>query len=218
MIKKYSDFINESVYYDINDNTISVGDLVEVKYTSGRYGQTKTVQGTITKIDQYNGITLDDELYLPGVFEYDYNSRRYIGYAKNTDYEHGHETYVKKITEDELNTNLTIKKQLYNYQVRLVDYSGGKNRDKRYSSDFPIIFQVLDTKNVAKEKFENWMKENYPNVDLINNKLVPFSDYIKKYNSKRESDNYPSNPRLNVIITPQGKQSIIEEYGVVDME
>ena len=74
MIKKYSDFINESVYYDVNNNKINIGDFVEVKYTSGRYGQTKTVQGTITKIDQYNGITLDDELYLPGVFEYDYKA------------------------------------------------------------------------------------------------------------------------------------------------
>lgn len=220
MIKKYYDFINESVYYDVNDNIINVGDLVEVKYTIGSYGQTKTVQGTITKIDQYNGITLDDELYLAGIFEYNHNTKTYTGYTKINGYEHGHETYIKKISIDELKPEYKIPKQMYTYTIRLVDYSNGKNKDKRYSYEHPIIFEITDTRKKAEEKFKKWMKENYPNVDLEKNILNFFSNskYVKLYNSKKEPDNTPSNPRLNVIITPHGKESHIKEYGIIDVE
>ena len=64
------------------------------------------------------------------------------------------------------------------------------------------------------------MKENYPNVNLEKNILNFFSNskYVKLYNSKKEPDNTPSNPRLNVIITPHGKESHIKEYGIIDVE
>ena len=218
MIKKYYDFINESVYYDVNDNIINVGDLVEVKYTTGGYGQTKTIQGTITRIDQYRGITLDDELYIAGAFEYDFKTRRNIGYTKNSDYEHGHTTYVKKITPDNLNPKYEIPKQIYTYTIRLIDYSNGKNRDKRYGKDHPIIFEIKDTQKKAREKFEKWMKENYPNVDLVKNRLDYFSnsEYVKKYNSKVEPDGFLSRPTIEVTVT--GKNTYIDEYGIVDIE
>ena len=215
MIKKYNQYLNESIkkYYDVNGKIVKVGDLVEIQYCSGRYGQTTKVQGIITKMN--GGVTLDDELYLSNPFNYDHNSGNYIGYNKHDDYEHGHETYVKKITKKELNPKFAIKKELYTYTVRLIDYSNGKNKDKQYFNQHPTVYEVVDTRKNAKEKFENWMKQNYPNVDLDKHRLIPFSDYQKKYREKGKD--IGGFPRINVIITPMGKESHIVEYGIVDI-
>lgn len=197
-------------YFDANHELVKIGNLVEVKFTSGKYGQTTIKQGVLTKIDQYSGVTLDDELYIAGVFEYDFESKKLIGFKEHVDYEHGHTRYLKKIKKDDLRDFYKIKKQLFTYTIRLIDFTEGKNRDKRHSNNFPILLKIEDDRVNARKKFDDYLEENFPQAVKIN-----INDKkTEKYYKERANDGLPKLLTLEVIITPRGKNSTIEKYGL----
>ena len=48
----------------------------------------------------------------------------------------------------------------YGYvKVRLIDYTDGKNQEKRYSQDFDVIEEFDNI-----EEFEAWLNNNYPDA------------------------------------------------------
>jgi hypothetical protein len=55
---KYKTRDGERIGIDLNGTEVRPGDPVEVKMTTGRYGQTRTIRGTFEKIDRYGGLTL----------------------------------------------------------------------------------------------------------------------------------------------------------------
>jgi hypothetical protein len=145
-------------YYDANNKLLNIGDLVEVKYVTGRYGETSIVHGELTKIDQYSGITLDDEKYITGQFTY--KDGKFIGTTKHDDYEHGHTTHIIKINS--VNPKYKIVKKLMNITVFYVDYSNNKNRDKSYADEHKVIFETNATTKDAITQFEEFLHKNYP--------------------------------------------------------
>lgn len=177
------DSVNEQVYYDMNKKPLKLGDLVEVQVVTGKYGQTATYQGKITKMpDQFGNIELDNEYTVNSPFE------NGVGYYKHNDYEHGHERYVKKIDPSERDAKYDVPKRFRpTYTIRLVDYTGGKNADKNYASDFPVITKIIGT-----EEFEAWLEENYPTAVKQDNKIR--AELVKKY----DDDWYKQFKNLNV--------------------
>ena len=98
-------------YRDKEGKPLHLGDVVEVKYTAGRYGQTNVYTGVLLSIDNYGGLHVADsyqlEAYKNGQIRYfDKVKTKYItmewgaggvGFHEHHDYEHGHTTYVKII-------------------------------------------------------------------------------------------------------------------------
>jgi hypothetical protein len=197
IVKKWKEFLNENTQYrndpkyDMNDELVSVGDRVEIEYVSGSYGQTNTVQGVITQMDNI-GLTLDDELYISNPFTYDYKLHKYVGKGEHKDYEHGHETYVKKINDNEIDPKLSINKLQYTYDIRLINYLNN-----------PIIKTIKGDRKRARAEFDDYLDRNFPEAF----KLIPFDDKTKLHYKLEK-------PKLEVTITPEGKNSTIENYGI----
>lgn len=191
------------VYYDKNMKLVKLGDLVEVKEVAGRYGQTKTYQGKITKMpDQFGSIELDGEYTVTSPFHLDHKTGKRIGYSKHDDYEHGHETYVKKITPAERNHKLDVPKRFRpTYTVRFVDYTGGKNKDKHYSSDHPQVAKL-----VGEDEFNKWIKDNYPNAIKMDSKIQ--KELVKNY----DNDWYKQYPKLTVHESAPHASGYLTDY------
>jgi hypothetical protein len=97
-------------YFDMNRKPLRLGDLVEVEYTTGRYGQTRKSRGVILGINIYGGITLADldsirawesgKLNFMDQIKSEYIAMHWdskVGHWEHVDFEHGHKNYVKKI-------------------------------------------------------------------------------------------------------------------------
>jgi len=119
-IQKFEEFLNESLILnkpsykykgkeryilDINNQTIHVGDRVEIKKTSGGYGRTEIVDGVIKEIMAYGAFKLKGS-NSPVTFKQNYdfeNARKYNKYILTTTIQHGfgamdvhaHDVYVK---------------------------------------------------------------------------------------------------------------------------
>lgn len=98
---------------DRHGNPVGIGARVRMQECAGRYGQTRIISGTITNINQWNGVELNldadttpfveyskfgrteyrlgSNYYIPSVFQ------NGIGYRKHDDVEHGHETWLEVI-------------------------------------------------------------------------------------------------------------------------
>jgi hypothetical protein len=79
-------------YLDRNGKPLKVGDKVEVRHTTGRYGQTRTVVGRLESIDQYHGVTISGHGYITLHWTVAGNTAK--GYYEHQDFEHGHENWV----------------------------------------------------------------------------------------------------------------------------
>jgi hypothetical protein len=85
------------VYEDLSP--VKIGDMVEAKVTSGRYGETKTHRGIITALpNRWHTIEIDGERV--DVFQYNHALQKFVGAGENYTYDHGHKTYLKKITNE----------------------------------------------------------------------------------------------------------------------
>lgn len=109
-----------------NGEELKIGDKVEVKFLTGRYGETTVKKGILVSVDSYRGenrdnsdVTIKLELDKPytkypgtatpshqiGMFTSTYKDgdkmKVSVGFGKGgyryNDYEHGHTTYIKKI-------------------------------------------------------------------------------------------------------------------------
>jgi hypothetical protein len=195
-IKTFENFNTRFDHYDMNNKILKKGDLVEVKHCVGRYGQTQTVQGELTDINNSGGITLDDgELYI--AFPWSHKDGKSIGFDKFEDYEHGHESYVKKINT--IDPKYSIPKRRKSIRVHLVDETKEKHS---YGSDYPVVFDERGTVKEVDKKFEEFLKQNYPTAKNGND-LSP--DVRKKYWESKL-------PHLYVIDTPSGRPSYIIIY------
>lgn len=203
-IKRYQDnFLNEGdtppeTYYDMNMEPVEIGDLVEVKVTSGRYGQTKTYQGEITDFGESNvrQIKLDGEKWF-SPFEYDHKTRKYVGRGENHTWDHAHTRYCKKITEDDLDPKLRVPKAYRpEYTVWYVDYTDGKNKDKSYYHEHPVVASKMN-----EDQFDKWLQENYPNVKTF------------KYGEKHPK--YDEVPYLQVHISAQHGSGFLKTYYIM---
>lgn len=68
----------------------------------------------------------------------------------------------------------------------IVDFRDGKNREKAYGTDFPLLFETRD-----KAVFDKWLAENHPTAFEM-----PFGgERHKAY------PNYPNDPHLHVVIS-----------------
>ena len=103
---------------------LKVGDKVEAKVCIGRYGQTRTVRGTIKEFTQYGGVNITlaedtvpfqeyfkgfamrpptkagDTYDISNAFEYDRKLKALMGKSETKDFEHGHTTYCRLLDED----------------------------------------------------------------------------------------------------------------------
>jgi hypothetical protein len=185
----------EYVYQDGVTN-LQLGDLVEVQETSGRYGQTKTYQGVITELpDSLGSFTLDDEYRVIGAFDYDFETGKRVGYSKNTSYDHGHETYVKKITEEERDHKLDVPKAYRpTYTVRLKEPNDGSGTDQG-----DLVAEISSRRG---DEFKEWLKENYPTAK--NMKEMDKSIYKTKW--------YQEHSYLNVHVSAPHSSGFLYTY------
>ena len=114
--------MQEKVYYDRNGKLLEAGDVVDVKYCIGRYGQTRMVRGILKSIDNFGGVAIylssctepfnvyfqgftaktlgpGDEHYI--AIKFNRVDGKLIGYHEHHDFEHGHETWIEKQEETE---------------------------------------------------------------------------------------------------------------------
>jgi hypothetical protein len=103
---------------DRNGTRLEKGQTVRVQHCVGRYGQTRTVTGTLDgDVDLYGGMQIvlgpetrafsdytkfgtknykaGEPYYVASVFSFDHATNRRVGYSKFDDYEHGHESWVE---------------------------------------------------------------------------------------------------------------------------
>ena len=204
-IKEYEEFNEGAVkqYLDMNKKPVKVGDLVEVRVVTGRYGQTATYQGKVTKMPEYgksSDMELDGEYTVTSPFEYDFKTGNMIGYYRHDDYEHGHERWVKKITK--LDPKLQAPRRYKpDYTVWLVDYTNGKNKDKSSYQDFPRIASVKGT-----AEFQEWLAKEYPKA--VKKTPEIHKDLVKKY----DRDWYKQYPYLQIHQSSPGSSGYLEEY------
>lgn len=206
-IKEYEEFMNEEftgkyLYMD-KKTPLKLGDLVEVQVVTGRYGQTATYQGKITKMpNQYGTFEIDNEYDVSNVFAYDFKTGNMVGYEKHVDYEHGHERYVKKIDKGDYNPKMKPPMRYRpEYTVWLVDYTKGKNKDKSSYQDFPRIAEIKGT-----AEFEKWLAKEYPKAVKKTSEI--HKDLVKKY----DRDWYKQYPYLQVHQSAQGMSGYLTEY------
>ena len=197
-IKIFENFSLNETYYDKDEKPLKLGDAVEIQVLTGRYGQTKKYQGKITKMpDQYGSIELDGEYTFQQSFKKVGDKK--VAYDKYNDYEHGHETYVKKISSIDPKM-APPKKYRPTYTIKLVDYTKGKNKDKHYASDFPTIATVT-----GNDEFEKWLKDNYPKAVKLDDKI--FQQVLKKY------PNWTTDlKRLRIHISAPHASGYLEDY------
>lgn len=104
------------IHTDQHGKPITVGDTITVKYCCGKYGQTRTVTGTLEEIDKWGGMRLtlspetvpftDDKGRLGCkryngdahyvAFSWERNGDTARGYHEHRDFEHGHTCTVTK--------------------------------------------------------------------------------------------------------------------------
>jgi len=116
--------MNEKRYLDRNHKLLKTGDLVRCKHCVGRYGDTRTVTGTIQSFDKFGNMRLTlvketrpftvfgrggyaarkvgpGSTYSCGAFRYDHKLDADVGYYRHDSYEHGHEAWVELIEQGE---------------------------------------------------------------------------------------------------------------------
>lgn len=87
------------VVRDKDSNEVNPGDTVEVKHCTGRYGQTETVTGKFVKADCFGVYLKFNTPYQAGkevMFAISHDKG--VFYHEHNDFEHGHETYMKKVS------------------------------------------------------------------------------------------------------------------------
>jgi hypothetical protein len=97
-------------YLDKNGKPLVIGANVTIQYCTGPYGQTRRVTGTLQKIDNFGGMTinLDHNYTYCGYQGFMYDCKKgepfYVssvfdskgkGYSKHEDFEHGHEKWIE---------------------------------------------------------------------------------------------------------------------------
>ncbi len=101
-------------FLDMNERPIGVGDRVEVKFLSGRYGETRTLRGKIVALDTLGGMTITlegpgsftvyskfdckeygqgDDYYICNGFDFCSRLNARVGKTGNDDFEHGYQGY-----------------------------------------------------------------------------------------------------------------------------
>ena len=99
---------DKTKYSDMAGKSIRLGDKIEVEYTSGPYGQTKTVSGILLGVDKYGSLFITNPSeyndWLKGnpnpmkkVSVHPHWSSDWVGYWEHNDFEHGHTNHVKII-------------------------------------------------------------------------------------------------------------------------
>jgi len=69
------------------------------------------------------------------------------------------ESKLREIIQEEINSlnEATPVPKYGAVTVRLVDYTNGKNRSKKYSNEFPVLKKFENPK-----EFKAWLKKKYP--------------------------------------------------------
>ena len=111
-------------FLDEQGRPLKVGDGVEAKVCVGRYGETRTVRGTIKEFTQYGGVTIilaegtvpfqeyfkgfamrpptkaGDAYDVGNAFEWSRERQALVGKRVHHDFEHGHTAYCRLLDDD----------------------------------------------------------------------------------------------------------------------
>lgn len=79
--------------HDRHGNPLHVGDKIRAQVSTGRYGQTKIIEHTITRSHEPYGAINTQAQLIP----FELKGGKGIGHTKFDDFEHGHETWVEKV-------------------------------------------------------------------------------------------------------------------------
>lgn len=92
---------NGYTFVDRYGKDLTVGDRVRAQHCTGRYGETSIVEGILLRIGDHTDTYIDapggDCIY-PGFSPVGGKVLR--GYLKHEDYEHGHEQWIEKVSND----------------------------------------------------------------------------------------------------------------------